>query len=125
MDPAHDPRIFFAAERTLLAWIRTGLSLMAFGFVIARFRLFLLELTPFTGGAVAATGISQWLGASLVAFGAGVIIAAMLVHIRTIRRLKRGEPFTGTIGWLGVSTAGLLAVGGLLLAFYLFREHSR
>ena len=31
-----DPRVFFAAERTLLAWVRTGLTIMAFGFVVAR-----------------------------------------------------------------------------------------
>jgi uncharacterized membrane protein YidH (DUF202 family) len=37
----HDPRVLFAAERTLLAWIRTGLTVMAFGFVVARFGLFL------------------------------------------------------------------------------------
>ncbi len=36
-----DPRVFFAAERTLLAWVRTGLTIMAFGFVVARFGLFL------------------------------------------------------------------------------------
>ena len=36
-----DPRVFFAAERTFLAWIRTGLALMGFGFVVARFGLFL------------------------------------------------------------------------------------
>ena len=43
-DPALDPRIYFAAERTLLAWVRTGLALMGFGFVVARFGLFLREL---------------------------------------------------------------------------------
>jgi putative membrane protein len=36
-----DPRIFFAAERTLLAWLRTGLTVIALGFVVARFGLFL------------------------------------------------------------------------------------
>ena len=36
-----DPRVYFAAERTLLAWIRTGMTIMAFGFVVARFGLFL------------------------------------------------------------------------------------
>ena len=40
-----DPRVRFAAERTLIAWIRTGLSMMGFGFVVARFALFLKELT--------------------------------------------------------------------------------
>jgi uncharacterized membrane protein YidH (DUF202 family) len=38
-DDALDPRVYFAAERTLLAWVRTGLALMGFGFVVARFPL--------------------------------------------------------------------------------------
>ena len=36
-----DPRVYFAAERTFLAWLRTGITVMAFGFVVARFGLFL------------------------------------------------------------------------------------
>ena len=40
-----DPRVYFAAERTLLAWIRTGLTVMAFGFLVARFGLFLRLVT--------------------------------------------------------------------------------
>ena len=39
-----DPRVRFAAERTVLAWIRTGLAMMGFGFVVARFGVFLREL---------------------------------------------------------------------------------
>ena len=39
-----DPRVRFAAERTFLAWIRTGLAMMGFGFVVARFGMFLREL---------------------------------------------------------------------------------
>ena len=36
----NDPRVFFAAERTLLAWVRTGITVMALGFVVERFGLF-------------------------------------------------------------------------------------
>jgi Predicted membrane protein len=46
MSDLNDPRVFFAAERTLLAWNRTSLTLMAFGFVVERFGLFLHMLAP-------------------------------------------------------------------------------
>jgi len=42
--PPEDPRVRVAAERTLLAWMRTGMALMGFGFVVARFGLFLREI---------------------------------------------------------------------------------
>jgi putative membrane protein len=40
-DSSTDPRFYMAAERTFLAWIRTGIAFMGFGFVVARFGLFL------------------------------------------------------------------------------------
>ncbi len=36
MSDLKDPRVLFAAERTLLSWNRTSLSLIAFGFVVER-----------------------------------------------------------------------------------------
>jgi putative membrane protein len=44
--PDNDPRVFFAAERTLLAWVRTALGLVGLGFVVARFGLFLKLMRP-------------------------------------------------------------------------------
>ena len=44
--PNNDPRVFFAAERTLLAWVRTALGLVGLGFVVARFGLFLKLMRP-------------------------------------------------------------------------------
>jgi putative membrane protein len=39
--PTSDPRVFFAAERTLLAWLRTGIAIVGLGFVVSRFGLFI------------------------------------------------------------------------------------
>jgi putative membrane protein len=58
-----DPRVYFAAERTFLAWIRTGLGLMGIGFAVSRFGLFLRELRAGTSHLPApATGPSLWSG---------------------------------------------------------------
>ncbi|MGI8508144.1 MAG: YidH family protein [Gemmatimonadaceae bacterium] len=67
-DADSDPRVYFAAERTMLAWLRTGISVMAFGFVVARFGLFLRVLQA-QGGPVQSSGFSPYLGAALVALG--------------------------------------------------------
>src|SRR5258708_15483926 len=62
-----DPRIYFAAERTFLAWIRTGLALMGFGFVVARFGLFLRESAAASHvSEVKSYGFSIWAGTAMV-----------------------------------------------------------
>src|ERR1700722_1647710 len=69
---SNDPRVHFAAERTFLAWIRTGLALMGFGFVVARFGLFLKEVA--VGGntpGVKSYGFSLWAGSAMVMLGGG------------------------------------------------------
>lgn len=65
MSDLNDARVFFADERTLLAWNRTGLTLMTFGFVIERFDLFMHEFCPNPG--YIAT-LSFWIGISLIAW---------------------------------------------------------
>ena len=104
-----DPRIYFAAERTFLAWIRTGLGLMGVGFAVSRFGLFLREMRASdVHSQVQSTGLSVYAGVGLVALGVVVNVSAVAHHIRTVRELR-----TGT--WLpGVSTNAVIL--GLLLA---------
>lgn len=72
-----DPRVYFAAERTLLAWIRTGITVIAPGFVVSRFAPFLRLVADPRGGALSdlhSRWVSNLLGLSLVLTGPAVII---------------------------------------------------
>jgi putative membrane protein len=72
-----DPRVYMAAERTFLAWIRTGLGLMGVGFAVARFGLFLRQMSAAESRAPEhTTGLSVWSGVALVALGVIVNVSA-------------------------------------------------
>src|SRR5580704_8641838 len=82
---------YLAAERTVLAWIRTGLALMGFGFVVARFGLFLQELQAVQHSFPAQSfGLSLWFGTALIAIGVLVNLFAAWQHARLVRELDRG-----------------------------------
>ena len=113
-----DPRVALAVERTFLAWIRTGLAMMGFGFVVARFGLFMRELT-LARGAATSPGLSMWAGVALVGLGVGVNVAAAVRHVRTMRRLGAGEPTGAGATQLSLIVASLLAAVGIFMAIYL------
>lgn len=64
-----DPRVLFAAERTLLAWARTSLSLIAFGFVIERSGM-LIKALELTEPDAAKAALIFWMGIGFIAMGA-------------------------------------------------------
>ena len=115
-----DPRVRLAGERTLLAWVRTGLAMMGFGFVVARFGVFLRELVPPHPDAPGPTGgFSLALGTALVVLGVAATVLAAVEHVRFRRRLDRGEPYRPPRWSLGVVVAVVLAGCGAVMAVYL------
>lgn len=119
--PQEDPRVRFAAERTLLAWMRTGLALMGFGFVVARFGLFLRELAATGQVAVQhrSSGWSLWIGTALIALGVVVSLLASWEYFRFVQLSKQGRSYTPRTAMLAVAVAVILALLGIVMAVYL------
>jgi putative membrane protein len=119
-----DPRVFFAAERTLLAWLRSGLTVMALGFVVARFGLFLrivsASLKLSAGEATPRHGISGAIGVALVVLGSLAIGAALHNHRAYLRSLPPEDVPRLPLPWLTSFLAAALVGIGCLLAAYLF-----
>jgi uncharacterized protein (DUF302 family)/uncharacterized membrane protein YidH (DUF202 family) len=111
---------YLAAERTLLAWIRTGLALMGFGFVVARFGLFLQQLQIMQRAPIERSyGLSLWFGTALIAVGVIVNVFAGWQHLRLVRELDRGAASHSHSSIQAVLIAFFLALVGLTMAIYL------
>ena len=126
MDPATRSALsvslsdYLAAERTLLAWIRTGLALMGFGFVVARFGVFLQELNLRGRTSIPPSyGRSLWFGTALIVLGCFVNIFARWHHLRLVRDLDRGCASHSRPSRQAVAIAFVLALVGLALALYI------
>ena len=119
MSDLNDPRVFFAAERTLLAWTRTSLALMAFGFVIERFGLFVHMLMS-KEGQVLQRDTSFGVGVAFILFGAIVALLAAVQYRRILSTLKPAEIPEGYWVNIGVFTNLVLAVFGAAISVYFF-----
>jgi putative membrane protein len=118
-----DPRILFAAVRTLLAWQRSSVALMGFGFVIERFNLFLSALRHEPQNASHHL-FSALVGVLLILLGAGVAFVSAMTYRRFVKTLPRdaippGYPLAfGALINLAVALAGLVVASYLLITAF-------
>jgi inner membrane protein YidH len=111
-----------ANERTFLAWVRTAIAIMAFGFLVERFDLFLkiagqtLARRPLSVGGQFVGNVA---GLTLIGLGACTIVLALMRFRRTAIAIDSAEMRPGSGERFDVALASLLSVIGAVLFLYL------
>jgi putative membrane protein len=117
LDSSNRARDHLANERTFLAWIRTGVATIVFGFAIGRFAIALEEFLRLQGRSTHTPGLTVWLGIISIVFGVVLVFAGLFRYRATRMQLDAGtfEPAGFIIDLVSI----LLALFGVLLAGYL------
>ena len=110
-------RDHLANERTFLAWVRTGIATIIFGFAIGRFSIALREFMKFQGYKSITPGFTTWLGI-ISAVGGVLLLLAGLGRYRKTRMQLDSNTFEPA-GFVIDLVSYLLAIFGLVLAGYL------
>jgi putative membrane protein len=117
MSDHNNARDHLANERTFLAWIRTGVATIVFGFAVGRFSIALQEFMQFQGKPASTPGLTAWLGMVSIVFGVFLIFAGLIRYRKTRVQIDTDsfEPAGAIIDLVAV----LLALFGVVLAGYL------
>ncbi|GAA4455667.1 DUF202 domain-containing protein [Nibrella saemangeumensis] len=114
------PADYLANERTFLAWVRTSIALMGFGFVIVKFALFIRQISFVLGDQVRplpGKGYSAEIGILMVALGALMATLAFVRYRAIDKQLKTNQYFPSQ--WLSVLVTLSIVIGAILLVIYL------
>ena len=117
-----------ANERTFLAWVRTAIAVMAFGFVIERFDLFLQLAAPQLAGRQSSAHVSphgqtfaNLAGLAFIAIGVAMIVLAGLRFAKTAKDIESEQDVPSPGARFDIALAGLLGLLGVALFLYLSR----
>jgi putative membrane protein len=111
------PSDHLANERTFLAWIRTSISIIVFGFVVAKFGITLREFLRVSGNTARESGTSLMIGLGFMGMGILMALAAGFRYRTTMRRLEAGD--FKPAGAMVTVWAVIAALFGAILAAYL------
>lgn len=122
MSDLKDPRVLFAAERTLLAWNRTSLGLIAFGFVLERTGL-LLKAIEHTSTRDSLLSPTFLLGLAFIALGAVCALVSSYQYATVLKTLTPAEFPKGYSPRWGLVVNIVVALLGLALVVALYVRH--
>ncbi len=111
-----------ALDRTMLAWIRTALSMASFGFGLVAFFRAWLALYPENPRVARLYVEAVTFGTALLVLGVAALIASSLSYVLTLRKLRRGETVAAARWPLSVSVAMMVALIGLVGVWLVFRR---
>jgi putative membrane protein len=116
-----------ANERTFLAWVRTGIAVIAFGFVIEKFNLFLLSIADLSKVEIGQGArleqlmgpLGRYEGVAFMLVGTGLIGAAAARYVRTARLLDSQQTNSVTEVRTELILSGILMLLVTVYSFYL------
>lgn len=111
-----------ANERTFLAWVRAAITVMAFGFLVEKFDLFLELAAPSLAGrslSLPGQKFGNFAGLSLIVLGTAMVAVAALRFFATARHIDSGELRAGPGSRIDLALAALLVLLGAALFLYL------
>jgi putative membrane protein len=111
-------REHLANERTFLAWVRTGVAVIVFGFAIGRFAIALRQWMQLQSRAAPESGLSVWFGMVAIVAGVVICLAGLIRYRKTREQIDSGnfEPAGFLIDTVGIFTALFgLGLGGYLV----------
>ncbi len=113
------PTDHLANERTFLAWIRTSIALIGFGFVIVKFALFVQQISLIMGGKAipVSKGHSGTVGVIMVIFGAIIAFLSYLRYRNIEKQLNNSQYFPSPM--LSALVTVSIIIASILLVIYL------
>ncbi len=111
-----DRRVHMANERTFLAWVRTSIAIMAFGFVVEKFSLFVRQMASFLGkeSVLPAPGWAPVVGVLLVGLGVVIGVLAFLRYKHVERQIEtdtyQPTPLLSGLLFLAVFATGIFLI---------------
>jgi uncharacterized membrane protein YidH (DUF202 family) len=118
----HNRRVHMANERTFLAWIRTSVAVMAFGFVVEKFSLFVKQMAYYMGKEASppTPGYSSLIGILLVGLGMLMGVLAFIRYKKVERQIDEDTYAPSPV--LSVLLAISVIVVGMFLILYLIHS---